>query len=1013
MTILHNYLFLPLNKVLTILFFIFLQGLLYGQSNQYVITQFNSENGLPQNSVKFIQFGKDGFCWLGTETGLVRFDNKHFKSYSSDIIKGLNGERISAMLTDTSGNLFIQTLNQENLKITGSSSLFSSVPKLTGNDFSFVSIGYIQKNKLLDSLWVSIFNKNNIPILKKAVGLRNGDIYSFLGSEAYFISNNKIKALEPNKEEPQGSLILNDHYYLQLWKGNRIKTWHKGISQIGYIDGDLEHNDDYLKGAFKALWCEEGAYIYAGGSLYEVFYKKGRVTSKVILSGLNLAVPLSIAYRPDINTYYIGTGTQGLFTIKASDFIYPSIPEKSGPENYYTLAKTSTDDIITNNVIIKPDNSSAFTELNNQDSRASYTDGQDRVYYESNFSLYRYSTRNGILEKDLLLLDNRLLDIVPDITNETLLLCTHTSLYKVLLDGSVVWQKKFPPGIIANGLIPLKHEQYLLLTSTGLKWYDLQKNDIIKTILDSLPVRTVYRDKANRLWIGTDGKGSFLYNQNKLYALPKGPRNAFKSIHSFIEDENHNFWLPTNNGLYHIPIKALTDFTLGYTNSIFWITFDQKNGLRTTEFNGGANPNFQRLHDGALLLPSINGLVKFYPNLVRSAFPQEKIFIDEINIDGVINDLDHINRKILLKPTFQSLNIKVTCPYFGNIENLKLEYKIGTEDGQWLPVPSSGIISINRLPANEYTLAVRKAGTNSKTIYGSILIEIEVRPFFYQTWWFFLGILVITLSCAIWYSRRRFAKMEKEKLKIEKIVTRRTIELNTAIQELEQSQHALKNSNEVKEQIIATVLHDVKSPLYTMRVTAKALEKNWEVDMEENLKQVKGLNQLIGELNRFTDQFFSWAGSQQVQFTVKKTNFPLQQIFDDIEALFKEIVFINHNTLDIPSTDIECFTDKDILILILRNLVDNANKSTEGGRITITASTFPEGLKIQVSDTGKGLNEFQIENFLNKDKAVKNGRMGSIIILDMLHIINGELFIDSLPEKGALFTIHLYYPSNR
>lgn len=1007
---LHHLFYFPVKKITVRLFVLlfFCHSVLYAQTARYVLTQYNSENGLPQNTVKAIKFDRNGFCWLATETGIVRFDNRNFKTYGSDIIKALKGERISAMITDTAGNILVQNISQQNFKIPASSSLFTIIPTLTHNNFSFVKTGYIIKSPTMDSLWEAIYTQKSIPILKEPGGLKNGHIYLFFGDEAYFIYNNRIVPLKPNDADPTGSLIVNDTYYLQLWRNNKSRIWHNGTELSIPITGDIVANKAYMEGNFNTLWCEEGAYVYAGGSLYELFYHNGQLQSNTVASNLTIENPLCIAYRPDIKTYFIGTGTQGFFTIKLSDFAYPDIPKQSGPENYYTITKTSKDEVIVHNAVIKPDNSALYAALNNHDSRASYTDTADRVYYENSFYLSRYNTRTGKVDKTLTQLDNRLLEIVPDEQDNTLLLCTHTSLYKVTREGIIIWQKKFPENMKATGFSPVNRDMYLLSTSAGLKWYNMRQHVITQTILDSFQVRTVYRDHLHRLWIGTDGKGSYLYANNTLYNLPAGPRGAFKSIHSFIKDGSDHFWLPTNNGLYKVAITTLADFVTGKSDNISWLTFNQTNGLRTNEFNGGANPNFQWLQDGALVLPSINGLVKFYPDRIQSDFPKERILIDDINIDGENITPGNINEIIYLQPNFQTLNIKVTCPYFGNNDNLQLQYKIGSSDGQWVPVPASGIISINQLPANNYTLIIRKAGSSPTTPNGSINLKVVVQPFFYQTLWFFLGIILLIVGFGYWYSRRRLHKLEKEKVKIEKIVELRTTELSTAVQQLEYSQTALQKSNEVKEQIITTVLHDLRSPLYSMRVTGKALLKNWEQNPEENLNQVKGLHHLIGELSRFTDQFFSWAISQQEHFTVKKVHFPLQQVFTDLEALFKEILQVNNNVFQVKNTNIQCFTDRDMLILILRNLVDNANKNTENGTVSMTAVSLPNGFAIRVADTGKGLNAFQIDNFLNKDIAVKNGRMGSVIILEMLQNINGELLIQSEPGKGTVFTIQVY-----
>ncbi|MBO9594432.1 MAG: hypothetical protein J7599_16130 [Niabella sp.] len=990
-----------------LLFLCFLfHSAVYPQADNYVIKQYNSENGLPQNSVKAIQFDRSGFCWLATEAGVVRFDNSNFKSYGSDVVKGLKGERIVAMMADTAGNIYAQTLDFQNIKIAGSTSLYAYLPALAGTDsLNFMATGYITKSPTFDSLWQTIYSTATIPLVKTPVGLKNGDIYFFQGGNAYFIQKDNVRRLKRNETEPVGRLILNDRYFLQVWSGNRTRCWDNGVEQAGPIHGAIGRNKQFLNGNFKTLWCEQGAFIYAGGELYEVFYRNGAVDSKCVLRNLNLEIPLCIAYRPDLKTYFIGTGTQGLYTIKVADFIYPAIPRESGPENYYAIAKTLEDDIIVNNVRVRRDNTSLYVPLYNSDSRATYTDSADRVYYENGYLLSRYNSRTGIIDRDIFQVDNRLMAIVPGEEDGTLLLCSHSSLYKITAEGKMIWQKKFSPGMVATALVPLKNETYLLATAAGLKWYDLKSHTISRSILDSFSIRTVYPDKQNRLWIGTDGKGSFLYTNNKLYPLPPGTRRAFSSIHAFIEDDNENFWLPTNNGLYKVPVHALADFATGKTNSVFWFTFNKGNGLRTNEFNGGANPNFQWLKDGALVLPSIDGLVKFYPNRLATDFPREKIFIDEINIDGRQLFPDSINGPIRLKPVFQTLHIKIACPFFGNKEGLKLEYKIGS--GEWIQVPSSGIVSINTLPAGDYTLTFRKAGSNAHTPDGSITMNITVAPFFYKTGWFFAGVVLLIVGLGYVTARRRLAKLEKEKLKIEKIVELRTETLSTTVQQLEHSELALKKSNEVKEQIISTVLHDIRSPLFSLKITGKSLVKNWKHSNEDNFNQVMSLNQLIGELSRFTDQFFSWAVSQQEHFNVKKTQFPLQQLFGDIEALFREILQTNNNKFSIHETAIQVCTDKDILTLILRNLVDNANKNTENGIISIKAAIIPEGLQIQVSDTGRGLNAFQIENFMNRDKAVKNGRMGSAIILEMLDKIDGNLSVISEQGNGAIFSIRL------
>ena len=52
-------------------------------ANGYSIVHYNSDNGLPQNSIDAMSFDKNGFLWLATQMGIVRFDGQHFREYNT------------------------------------------------------------------------------------------------------------------------------------------------------------------------------------------------------------------------------------------------------------------------------------------------------------------------------------------------------------------------------------------------------------------------------------------------------------------------------------------------------------------------------------------------------------------------------------------------------------------------------------------------------------------------------------------------------------------------------------------------------------------------------------------------------------------------------------------------------------------------------------------------------------------------------------------------------------------
>ncbi|HXC65769.1 MAG TPA: two-component regulator propeller domain-containing protein, partial [Nitrospiraceae bacterium] len=78
-------------------------------SSQYHFDVWTTDNGLPQNSVTSILQTRDGYLWITTFDGLVRYDGVHFTIYNAGNTKGLKSSRFSQLYEDRTGNLWIIT----------------------------------------------------------------------------------------------------------------------------------------------------------------------------------------------------------------------------------------------------------------------------------------------------------------------------------------------------------------------------------------------------------------------------------------------------------------------------------------------------------------------------------------------------------------------------------------------------------------------------------------------------------------------------------------------------------------------------------------------------------------------------------------------------------------------------------------------------------------------------------------------------------------------------------------
>src|ERR1017187_10802834 len=75
----------------------------------FIVDSWSNEEGLPQSSVISVIQTRDGYLWLGTLRGLVRFDGIHFTVFDENNTPGLDSSRIVFLFEDSRGNLWIGT----------------------------------------------------------------------------------------------------------------------------------------------------------------------------------------------------------------------------------------------------------------------------------------------------------------------------------------------------------------------------------------------------------------------------------------------------------------------------------------------------------------------------------------------------------------------------------------------------------------------------------------------------------------------------------------------------------------------------------------------------------------------------------------------------------------------------------------------------------------------------------------------------------------------------------------
>lgn len=559
-----------------------------------------------------------------------------------------------------------------------------------------------------------------------------------------------------------------------------------------------------------------------------------------------------------------------------------------------------------------------------------------------------------------------------------------------------------------------KYGNYFIGTINGL--YMLGNS--IKGPLQPVPelkgneIRYLKYDEDNNLWIGTYGGGLFVLHNNKITSFA-GDNRQMNYVHSFIQDNKGRCWIPSNSGLWVADKKALISYAENRKNKPFFYVYTQDDGLRTSEFNGGGCPPFIILKDSTLSLPSMDGLVSFKMNETEPEFSHANIIINKILLDTVIAT---VNDSILnISSDTRNIRCFFENSFWGELTNLQLEYQLidagdKPDPVAWVNISTAKEISFLAPGNGNHKLVFRKrVGLKENDfIYQSILLRI--KPKWFQTKGFMMLTALLIAAILVGLYELRFYRQDKKKKELEEKVLAATEMLKNANNEL-----SLQNNTKAK--LISAFTHDIHLPMQYISTALKY--QLYKAGDDSPIK--KSLNDISGsteQLVLMTSNILEWIKLQQQNENIKfqPEYFSLSGVIDEKAALLssvmlrKEIRFINQ-----VDKEREIYTDRNILGIIIYNILSNAVKFTGKGDISITIRKESGRILLYISDTGRGMAASQLEKINSYFSIVpqkgtigeKGNGIGLSLVRELALVIHCEINIDSTPGRGTVVKVSI------
>lgn len=232
---------------------------------------------------------------------------------------------------------------------------------------------------------------------------------------------------------------------------------------------------------------------------------------------------------------------------------------------------------------------------------------------------------------------------------------------------------------------------------------------------------------------------------------------------------------------------------------------------------------------------------------------------------------------------------------------------------------------------------------------------------------------------------------------------------------LQQEQKYLHELEQLKNNFISLISHDLKTPIAKIQaIVDRLIVQHPDIKLQEDLKSLRLSSE---ELNKYIQSILKVMRVESRDFQLHKEIADINQLIEEailhLNSLAKEKNITINMHLE-PLFSIEL--DPHLMIEVIQNLIENAIKYTpQNGTITIESKELQENVIFTVKDTGEGIEKEELDNIWgkfvrgkNQDLKTKGTGLGLYLVKYFIELHGGQVFLES--EKGLGTTVGFKLP---
>ena len=745
---------------------------------QYGHDVWQIEEGLPHNTVKAITQTRDGYLWLGTLEGLVRFDGVRFTVFDNGNTPALRDSSISALFEDRSGALWIGTdsgglVRHRDGRFTaygsGKGDTTTPVTAIVQDRSGVVWVG----TQVLGVLQVKDDTLVPYPGLSssRTVSALHVDDAGrlWVGSRSQGVTVVEGGVLRPYTKA--NGLISDD--VRCFGAGPDGTTWvgtEKGLNRIG--TGGVQDSVPLDYGV-RVLHRDRGGSLWIGSGEHGLArLRGGELLGFSTAQGLP-SLSVRAFFEDREGSLWVGMADGGLNRFRDGHLTTIGPPEGLAAEVVVSVHADARDGLWAGTRggglnLIRGDTITSVTTKDglSSDSVVSLDDDAEGALWAGTIGAGLNRLRDGAVRVyragDGLASDN-VFAILGGRDGSLWIGTRGAGLNRMTASGIAAYGK--PEGLQSPFVWDLAEDAAGTVWIASASGLYAHERGAIRQVIPDIPAHTLHVDADGVVWAGTARRGLYRWKDGRAAAFTTRDGLLNDNVTQVLEDGRGNLWLGSNQGISRVAKRELDDVAEKRSTRITHVSYDSADGMRSRECNYGTGT---RTRDGRLWFPTIRGVVVVDPERLATNTVVPPVHLEEVVANGHALDVSGPGEAVV-PPGDGRLELRYTALSYLAPRKVRFSYRLEGFDPGWSEPGTRREATYTNLPPGRYTFRVRACNNDGLWNEAGASFALHLRPHFYQTAWF--GALVaVLLGGLAWrihlFRAQRMVEMERVRTRI-------------------------------------------------------------------------------------------------------------------------------------------------------------------------------------------------------------------------------------------------------